>query len=56
MGALAGRWPSVNTVSNTMDEETKQYLQAMEERLVEKMRDMQTEIIRAMTEFQTANE
>ncbi len=34
-----------------MDADLKQYLEAMEERLVEKMRDMQTELLRGFAAF-----
>jgi hypothetical protein len=31
-----------------MDDELKQYLEGMEQRLIERMRDMQTELLRGM--------
>jgi hypothetical protein len=34
-----------------MDNELRQYLEAMESRLVEKMRDMQTELLRGFAAF-----
>jgi hypothetical protein len=34
-----------------MDEELKQHLEAMESRLTEKMRDMQTELLRGFAAF-----
>jgi hypothetical protein len=34
-----------------MDQELKQYLEAMEARLTEKMRDMQTELLRGFAAF-----
>jgi len=37
-----------------MTDEDKQWLQAMEDRLVEKMRDMQSELLRGFQSFSTA--
>jgi hypothetical protein len=41
-------------VHEDMDSELKQYLEAMEARLVEKMRDMQTELLRGFASFSEA--
>ena len=37
-----------------MDQELKTYLEGMENRLVEKMRDMQTELLRGFESFSAA--